>query len=118
MLIDCRINYIELPANDLSKAKQFYGEVFGWTFEDYGEDYCAFNDGYLDGGFYPSALKSKSAANGAALVILYADDLESTMDRITNAGGEICTPTFSFPGGRRFHFHDPCGNELAVWSDQ
>jgi len=115
---DCRINYIELPALDFPKTKQFYGDVFGWTFQDYGDDYCAFNDGSLDGGFYRSALRSKSAENGAALVILYTDDLESTMDRITAAGAKICTPMFSFPGGRRFHFLDPSGNELAVWSDQ
>ena len=116
MLEDSRINYIELPAADIGNTKSFYGSVFGWTFEDYGEDYCAFNDGRLDGGFYRSSLKSDSS-KGAALVILYATDLEATLERIVAAGAQICRPVFSFPGGRRFHFLDPSGNELAVWSD-
>ncbi len=114
---DKRINYIELPAESIDKVKAFYGEVFGWTFQDYGEDYCAFNDGRMDGGFYRSPLRSNSD-QGAALVVLYAKDLEATMDRITAAGGKIARPIFSFPGGRRFHFHDPNRNELAVWSDK
>lgn len=114
---DSRINYVELPAEDFAKAKAFYGEVFGWTFEDYGDCYCAFNDGTMDGGFYRSSLHSDSG-QGAALVVLYAENLEATQERITEAGGELCKPIFSFPGGRRFHFLDPNRNELAVWSDR
>lgn len=117
MLEDSRINYIELPAEDLASTKVFYQKVFGWVFQDFGKDYCAFNDGRLDGGFYRSPLNSDSD-KGAALVVLYADDLEATLARITSAGSEICKPIFSFPGGRRFHFLDPNGNELAVWSDR
>lgn len=113
---DSRINYVELPAEDLTKAKAFYSDVFGWTFQDYGDSYCAFNDGSMDGGFYHSPLQSDSS-QGAALVVLYAEDLEATLERITAAGGELCKPIFSFPGGRRFHFLDPNRNELAVWSD-
>ena len=113
---DSRINYIELPAENVERAKQFYGEVFGWSFQEYGADYCAFNDGKMDGGFYRSPLRSDSA-NGAALVVLYADDIEATLKRVIDAGGELAKPIFSFPGGRRFHFLDPNRNELAVWSD-
>ena len=114
---DAQINYIEFAAADLDKAKKFYGDVFGWKFVDYGEDYCAFNDGTLDGGFYRSPLVSDSGS-GAALVVLYADELEATLDRVVSNGGAIKKPIFSFPGGRRFHFLDPNGNELAVWSDR
>ena len=114
---DAQINYIEFAAEDLDKAKKFYGEVFGWKFTDYGADYCAFNDGALDGGFYRSPLVSDSGS-GAALVVLYADELETTFNRVLSHGGVIKKPVFSFPGGRRFHFLDPNGNELAVWSDR
>jgi len=117
MLEDRRINYIELPAEDFEKTKIFYEKVFGWTFQDFGDNYCAFNDGQLDGGFYRSSLESNSTVQGAALVVIYANDLEATMERIISADGEISTPVFAFPGGRRFHFLDPNGNELAVWSD-
>ena len=91
--------------------------MFGWTFEDYGDCYCAFSDGSMDGGFYRSPLRSDSS-QGAALVVLYAEDLEATLGRLTGAGGDLCKPIFSFPGGRRFHFLDPNRNELAVWSDR
>lgn len=114
---DRRIDYIEFPSGDFERTKGFYQSVFGWTFEDYGENYTAFKDGRLDGGFYRSPLKSDPSL-GAVLVVLYADDLEGTMERVTDAGGQISTQIFSFPGGRRFHFLDPSGNELAVWSDQ
>lgn len=112
-----RINYIELPAEDFAGIRAFYGDVFGWTFQDYGDNYCAFNDGALDGGFYRAALHSDSS-RGAALVVLYAADLELMLERIIAAGGELWKPIFSFPGGRRFHFLDPSRNELAVWSDR
>lgn len=114
---NAKINYIELPAEDLDRAKQFYGDAFGWTFEDYGPDYCGFNDGAMDGGFYRSPLHS-SSDDGAALVILYADDLEALERKVKDSGGTIAKPIFSFPGGRRFHFRDTVGNELAVWSDK
>lgn len=113
---DSRIDYVELPAEDFTKAKAFYGDVFGWTFEDYGDRYCAFSDGSMNGGFYHSPLRSDSG-QGAALVVLYSGDLEVALERVIAAGGEICKPIFSFPGGRRFHFLYPNRNELAVWSD-
>ena len=118
MPTDKRIDYVEFPAVDLEQTQLFYGDVFGWTFVDYGPDYCSFNDGRLDGGFRRASLFSASSQNGAALVVLYADDLEATRARVAAAGAAILHDIFSFPGGRRFHFLDPNGNELAVWSDR
>ena len=112
-----KINYIELQVENIDSAKLFYGNTFGWTFEDFGPDYCAFNDGNMDGGFYVSKLSSKTS-DGAALVVLYSEDIENTQKLIMENGGKIVKDIFSFPGGRRFHFEDPGGNELAVWSDK
>jgi len=112
-----QINYVEFPASDFEAVKAFYGALFDWNFEHFGEEYLAFNDGRLDGGFYRSD-KRAAAADGAALVIFYTKDLEGLQQRVIDAGGAVCVPTFPFPGGRRFHFHDPHGNELAVWTDQ
>ena len=117
MHADRTIDYIELPARDLDAVKAFYAAAFGWTFEDYGPDYCAFNDGRLDGGFFRSDRHASTQA-GSALVVLYADDLEETLERVREQGGAIVRDIFSFPGGRRFHFADPGGNELAVWSEK
>lgn len=117
MSTDKRIDYIELPAADISVAKKFYGDVFGWTFVDYGLDYCAFNDGQTNGGFRRADVFSATSQNGAVLIVLYADDLKATKERVIAAGAAILHDIYSFPGGRRFHFLDPNGNELAVWSD-
>jgi len=114
---DLKIDYIELPARDLDAVQAFYERVFGWTFQDYGPDYRAFGDGRLDGGFHRAEVHSDSDA-GAALVILFAADLEAVQRAIVDAGGTVVKPIFDFPGGRRFHFTDPNGNELAVWSDR
>ncbi|MCP4469410.1 MAG: VOC family protein [Gammaproteobacteria bacterium] len=110
-----KLNYVELPARDLSATRNFFGEVFGWRFEEFGPDYCAFAGQGLDGGFYRSELYS-STQNGSALMVFYSDDLEATQTRIEQAGGRIEKPIFEFPGGRRFHFCEPSGNEFAVWS--
>jgi uncharacterized protein len=112
-----KINYVELPAADLVAIKQFYAKVFGWVFADYGPDYVAFANSGLDGGFYRSKMQSVATA-GAALVVLYSKDLAATEQKIIAAGGKIVKATFAFPGGRRFHFSDPNGNELAVWSEK
>ncbi|MBI1194566.1 MAG: VOC family protein [Gammaproteobacteria bacterium] len=112
-----KISYVELPASDPAACKRFFSEVFGWRFTDYGPDYCSFSQSGVNGGFYRAPLNS-STTNGGALVVLYSPDLAGAEARITAAGGAICKPVFSFPGGRRFHFTDPCGNEWAVWSDQ
>lgn len=111
-----KINYVEFPARDLALAKQFFSQVFAWSFIDYGPAYTAFSGAGLDGGFFQSE-QSVSTANGSALIVLYSNDLESTQVKIENAGGRIIKPIFSFPGGRRFHFADPNDNEYAVWSD-
>ena len=111
-----KLNYIEFPANDIQATKKFFSAAFSWSFEDYGPEYTAFSDQGLDGGFYKSEMKS-SAENGAALVIFYSSELETTLSEVEAAGGTISQQIFSFPGGRRFHFIEPSGNELAVWSD-
>ena len=117
MTVSESINYVELPASDLSKVKAFFSDAFGWRFVDYGDAYTAFFEAGLDGGFYKAPLSS-SASNGGALIVLYSADLEDAGKRVEKAGGNIIKPVFEFPGGRRFHFSDPCGNEWAVWSDK
>ncbi len=112
-----KLNYVEFPARDLPGTQAFFGKAFNWTFEDFGPDYCAFSGQGLDGGFYRSELYS-STQGGAALLVFYSDDLEATQAKITQAGGRIEKPVFAFPGGRRFHFSEPSGNEFAVWSDR
>jgi hypothetical protein len=112
--IDRAIDYIEFTAPDLPAIKKFYGEAFGWNFQDWGDEYASFSDGRVDGGF----ARSDSKANKGPLVILYSTDLEAQQQKVIDAGGTITKDTFSFPGGRRFHFADPAGNELAVWSDK
>ncbi|CAA0111588.1 Uncharacterised protein [Halioglobus japonicus] len=111
-----KINYIEFPATDIAATKAFFTTVFGWTFEDYGPGYTAFSDQGVDGGFYQSE-QSSTVESGAVLVVLYSDAIESLQARIEQAGGVIVQPIFPFPGGRRFHFKEPSGNELAVWTD-
>ncbi len=115
MATNLKIDYIEMPASDFDAVQAFYQTVFAWTFEDYGDEYRAFSDGTLGGGFYRSKAKS-SADDGAPLVIFYADNLEEVQAAVLSAGGTIVKPIFSFPGGRRFQFTDPHGNELAVWT--
>ena len=111
-----KINYVELPAKDLPATKAFFQSVFGWSFVDYGPDYTAFSDQGLDGGFFQSDLAS-SSEKGAALIVFYSNQLEATLAKVEKAGGSIVKPIFSFPGGRRFHFTEPSGNEFAVWSE-
>lgn len=109
---DGKIDYVELPAGDLGPLKGFYEQAFGWTFTDYGPAYAAMSEG-LDGGFDADAAKQPARP----LVVLYAHDLEAMEAKVRAAGGAIVRPIFAFPGGRRFHFTDPSGNELAVWSE-
>lgn len=112
-----KINYIEIPARNIKATKSFFSKCFGWEFTDYGPDYTAITNGGIDGGFFQSDRVSLTE-NGSVLVILYSEDLETCLNRVTNCGGSILNPIFSFPGGRRFHFTDPSGNEFAVWSDK
>ena len=109
-----KINYVEFTTSDIARSKQFYGAVFGWSFEDYGPEYAAFSAATagIDGGF-----RKGSPETGSPLIVIYASDLAATEKAIVAAGGKITVPTFEFPGGRRFHFADGAGNELAVWSE-
>jgi len=111
-----KMNYVELPAKDLAATKAFFESAFGWSFTDYGPEYTAFENQGLDGGFFQADLAS-STEKGAALIVFYSDQLEATRAKVEKAGGTILKPIYSFPGGRRFHFTEPSGNEFAVWGE-
>src|SRR2546425_5543115 len=111
---DRRVDYIEFGATDLSRTKEFYEKAFGWGFGDYGPDYTSFQDGRLSGGFR----KDAPVRPANPLVVIYAARLEEVEAKLMQAGGKIVRKTYTFPGGRRFHFSDPSGNELAVWTDR
>ena len=114
-----RIDYAEFGSRDPAASQAFFETVFGWSFTAYGPDYLAFDaaSAGLDGGFFRAAAAS-STASGGALVVLFSERLEETQARVEAAGGRIARPIFAFPGGRRFHFIEPGGNELAVWTDR
>ena len=116
MNINESINYIEFPSKDLEKTKRFFTQVFGWVFQDYGPEYSAFTTQGMEGGFYKADLKS-DADKGAALIVFYSNNLQTTLEKIQKAGGSVNKSIFSFSGGHRFHFIEPSGNEFAVWSD-
>ena len=109
-----KLDYLELPAGGgtLDRVKSFYAEAFAWSFTDYGPTYAAFDEG-LEGGF--DAEPGEAAAK--PLPVLFSEDLEATLSAVETAGGTVVKPIFAFPGGRRFHFLDPAGNELAVWGE-
>jgi len=111
---DNHINYIEFKAKDLEKIKKFYTDSFNWNFMDYGPTYVAFSESGLKGGFE----KTENEITNGALVVLYHKNLDLIRNKIIESNGKISKDIFSFPGGRRFHFTDPAGNELAVWSDK
>jgi len=111
------INYLEIPACDINRNKQFFTDTFGWSFQDYGPDYCAIENAGIDGGFFRSD-QVASTKSGSVLIVFYSDDLERTQAVIQKNGGKIIKDIFSFPGGRRFHFTDPCENEYAVWTEK
>jgi predicted enzyme related to lactoylglutathione lyase len=111
---DRRIDYVEFVASDLAATRAFYERVFGWTFTMWGDAYMSFEDGRLGGGFR----QADTAGGGGPLVVIYATDLEGAEADVTAAGGTVTVDIFEFPGGRRFHFTDPAGNELAVWSER
>lgn len=110
-----KINYVEIPANDLDAVKDFFSKVFAWKFTDYGSEYTAFTYSGLDGGFYKSDAKNHSETGGA-LVVIFSENLNHTLDKVMQADMKITKPIFKFPGGQRFQFLDPCGNEWGVWS--
>ncbi|MFC0633018.1 VOC family protein [Brevundimonas balnearis] len=107
---DGKLDYLEFRAPNLAEVRAFYAKAFDWRFQDYGPTYMAFDEG-LEGGF------DGDAGEGPPTPVLYASDLEAMQARVEAAGGVIVKPIFDFPGGRRFHFRDPAGCELAVWSD-
>ena len=109
-----KIAYVEFASGDLAKSKGFFAKAFGWDFQDYGPTYVAMTNAGIDGGIQGDPAE----ASAAPLVILKTDDLEAAVKAVIGAGGEIVKPIFAFPGGRRFHFREPGGNELAVWSEK
>ena len=111
-----KINYVEFPARHLEATKAFFSKIFGWSFQDYGPEYISFSDAGVAGGFFKSELSAKTD-KGSALIVLYSNDLEDTFSKVVDAGGAIVKEIFSFPGGRRFHFSEPSGNEFSVWSE-
>lgn len=111
-----KIDYLEFPSTDMEKTKNFFSRVFGWTFEDYGPEYTVFWGAGINGGFYHSDLTC-TTATGSVLPVLYSEDITKTERDIVEAGGKVIKSLFAFPGGIRFHFIDPNGNEYAIWSD-
>jgi len=111
-----KINYVEFPAIKMAETKLFFAKVFDWKFQDYGSEYCAITNAGIDGGFFKSSQTSLTE-NGSTLLVLFSETLESTQKSVEFAGGKIIKPIFEFPGGRRFHFTEPSGNEFAVWGE-
>ena len=111
------IDYVEMPSTNLSATKDFFSQLLGWSFLDYGPEYSSFDDGRMTGGFFASQITS-TVAKGAPLVVFYSADLEKLSNDVTRLGGRITREIFEFPGGRRFHFEAPGGGEFAVWSDK
>lgn len=111
-----KLNYVEFAAKNLDATKDFFSSTFDWDFVDYGPDYTAFSNQGLDGGFFRADACSQSLTGGA-LLVFYSADIQTTFDKILINGGEIIRPIFEFPGGYRFHFREPSGNEFAVWSE-
>ena len=108
-----RVSHFEITADDPKRAAAFYEKAFGWKFNDYGPSYAGIRGADRElGGLAETA----DVETGGPLVVLYSRDLDATLAAVRSAGGEITKPPFAFPGGRRFHFSDPSGNELAVWS--
>lgn len=104
------IDYLELPSSDHAQSRQFFTNAFGWTFTDYGPDYTAINDAGIEAG-----IDADTQRVAAPLAIIRTTDLEQALVQVVGAGGTITRDPFDFPGGRRFHFREPGGNEMAVW---
>ena len=116
MSADNQIDYIEFQAADLAATRNFFEQLFGWNFTDYGPDYTSFEDGRIAGGFSRGAKRS-TIESGGVLVVFYHPRLEEVRQRVIDLGGRVTADIFSFPGGRRFHFTEPSGNECAIWSE-
>lgn len=114
MSAENRIDYVEIPVTDLKKTREFFSSLFGWSFQEWGDEYMSFNDSRLDGGF---RLSPEPASSTGVLLVFFSEDLERDVERVKNLGARISQEIFSFPGGRRFHFIDPVGTEYAIWSE-
>lgn len=110
-----QIDYIEIPVTNLASTRDFFSAMFGWEFQMWGDDYMSFNDGRLSGGFRRAP---EAASSNGVLLVFYSEDLERDLARVQQLGSTISEDIFAFPGGRRFHFMDPVGNEYAIWSDK
>ena len=115
MRAENRIDYVEIPVTDLGKTREFFTALFGWTFQEWGDDYMSFSDGRLNGGLRRSA---EPAPADSVLIVFYSEDLERDVERVQQLGATISEDIFSFPGGRRFHFVEPAGTQFAIWSDK
>lgn len=113
MRVENRIDYVEIPVTDPAKAREFFAALFGWEFQEWGPDYLSFVDGRLDGGLCRA--DTPAPATGV-LLVFYSEDLHRDTSRIRQLGGTISKQIFDFPGGQRFHFVDPVGNEYAMWT--
>ena len=116
MMTPKHINYIEFAAADLEATKKFFEDVFDWEFQDYGPDYIAFTNAGIEGGFFRANLAS-TTDTGGALIVLFSESIESSIAQVQENGGIVTKAIFEFPGGRRFEFKEPSGNELAVWTN-
>jgi predicted enzyme related to lactoylglutathione lyase len=112
-----KIDYLEIPSKNMEITKEFFSSVFGWTFESYGPEYMVFGNAGINGGFYFHPDLTCTMATGSILPVFYSENITQTESDIIKAGGEVIKPLFAFPGGIRFHFSDPNGNEYAIWSD-
>ncbi len=115
MSAESRIDYVEIPVTDLPRVREFFSKLFGWTFREWGDEYMSFYDGRLNGGFRHAEIP---ASSDGVLLVFYSENLERDVDRVKALGATISEDIFSFPGGRRFHFIDPVGNQYAIWSDR
>ena len=111
------IDYIEMPSRDLRQTRSFFAGLFGWSFEDYGPDYIAFDDGRMTGGFF-KADAAWEDASACPRVVFYVSDLRAARDQVARLGGSITRDIFEFPGGFRFHFHAPGSGEFAIWCEK
>ena len=111
------IDYIEMPSRDLAETKRFFAALFGWSFQDYGPDYAAFDDGRMTGGFF-AATETWPTTSTCPLVVFYSPELEMTRAEVVRLDAKVTRDIFEFPGGRRFHFQAPGSGEFAIWSDK
>jgi predicted enzyme related to lactoylglutathione lyase len=112
------LDYVELTVTDLAAAERFYAEAFGWRFTSYGPEYSGIRDPRDDAGEVGGLRRGDEVRPGGPLVLLFSADLDASVAAVRRAGGTVVEEPYAFPGGRRFHFADPSGNELGVWSEQ